>query len=293
MELAMTTQQEDFMEVQPEEVPHGASQALQMGVMKSGTKYATAMQVIRRRDLIRDVVPRCEQEAAIAGEDFYYSWAQGGKIVEGLTVGASLAIARNMGNNAVDVEVTESPSAYYFSAVYIDLETGFNLRRVFRQNKQSPKTKEGKDVYSGDRGQDIIFQIGQSKAIRNVTLNAVPSWLARKVFEKAKDNVVAKIEKMGVVKASQLLIDKITALNLPMDRITKHYGAPTTWDVEKLVMLGGAVRSIEDGRERLDDVFPPDAAAPSGDVQKAADMAKDAAAKATKNTAKKSGGEAQ
>lgn len=273
-------QTSDFEEVRAEEMPRNA-EALQAGVMRSGTKYSTAMQVMRRRDLIRDVLPRCESEAAIAGDDFYYSWSQGGKIIEGLTVGAALAIARNMGNNAVDVDVSETPAAYYFSAVYIDLETGFNLRRVFRQNKQSPKTVKGEDIYKGDRGQDIIFQIGQSKAIRNVTMNAVPNWLSRKVMEKAKENVAAKIEKMGVVKASQMLIDKINALGLPMDRIVRHYGASDKWDVEKLVMLSGAIRSIEDGRERVDDVFQPEPAAPSADVQNAANVAKEAAEKAT------------
>lgn len=273
-------QTSDFEEVRAEEMPRNA-EALQAGVMRSGTKYSTAMQVMRRRDLIRDVLPRCESEAAIAGDDFYYSWSQGGKIIEGLTVGAALAIARNMGNNAVDVDVSETPAAYYFSAVYIDLETGFNLRRVFRQNKQSPKTVKGEDIYKGDRGQDIIFQIGQSKAIRNVTMNAVPNWLSRKVMEKAKENVAAKIEKMGVVKASQMLIDKINALGLPMDRIVRHYGASDKWDVEKLVMLSGAIRSIEDGRERVDDVFQPEPAAPSADVQNAANAAKEAAEKAT------------
>ncbi len=290
MELESTVQTtETFQEVRAEEIPNDVSQALQTGVMRSGTKYATAMQVMRRRDLVKDVLPRCLDEAAIAGDDFYYSWSQGGKIVEGMTVGAALAIARNMGNNAVDVEVTENAAAYYFSAVYIDLETGFNMRRVFRQNKQSPKNKKGEDIYSGDRGQDVIFQIGQSKAIRNVTLNAVPNWLARQVFEKAKENVVAKIEKMGVAKASQLLLDKIGSLALPMERITKHYGAPTSWDVPKLVMLSGAIRSIEDGRERLDDVFPPESAPASEDVKKSADLAR---AGAEKVTAKKNGGEA-
>lgn len=280
METMMQQQSDDFQEVRAEEMPR-AAEALQAGVMRSGTKYSTAMQVMRRRDLIRDVLPRCEQEAAIAGDDFYYSWSQGGKIIEGLTVGAALAIARNMGNNAVDVEVTENPSAYYFSAVYIDLETGFNLRRVYRQNKQSPKTRDGKDIYTGDRGQDIIFQIGQSKAVRNVTMNAVPNWLSRKVMEKAKENVTEKIEKMGVVKASQILIDKINALGIPMERVIRHYGSSDKWDVVKLVQLSGAVRSIEDGRERLDDVFQPEPAAPSADVQNAANAAKEAAEKVT------------
>jgi hypothetical protein len=184
-----------------------------------------------------------------------------------------------MGNNAVDVEVRETPQAWYFTGAYIDLETGFNIRRTFRQNKQSPRKKDGKEIYSGERGQDIIYQIGQSKAIRNVVLNAAPSWLGRKVFEKAKENVVAKIEKMGPEKAKTLLIQKMTNLGIPTDRVVAVFGQPGTWDVEKLVRIGGAVRSIEDGRERLDDVFPsPAGSGPASDI---ATKAKEALQKQT------------
>lgn len=226
------------------------------GAIQTKTAYTTAMQIIRPRSLVA-VQERMMQEAAIAGDEFYYSWSQGGSTIEGLTVGAAMAIARNMGNCAIPVTVDETKDTFIFTATFIDLETGFNLQRSFRQNKQSPKTKQGKDVYSGDRGSDIIFQIGQSKAIRNVVLNAVPSWLSKKVIEKAKENVVGKIAQMGVEKAKAHITKKAEALKVDIEVIENSFGKSGRWDTEKLVQISGALRAIEDGYATIADAFPP------------------------------------
>jgi len=225
------------------------------GLMQTRSPYSTAVQVVKPRNLDM-VIKRCEMEAAIAGDEFYYAWKQGGEFIEGPTVGAALAIARNFGNCAVDCKIEETQYAYIFHGAFIDLETGFNLVRPFRQNKQSPKNKEGKDIYKGERGVDIIFQIGASKGIRNAVLNGVPKWLVSKVIKKAKENVVKKISEMGVEKARAMIITKANALKIPIERIEASYGLQKGWDIEKLVMLSGSIRSIEEGIESVDALFP-------------------------------------
>jgi hypothetical protein len=226
------------------------------GAIQTKNRYVTAMQVIQPRNLNR-VISKCIEEASIAGEEFIYSWRQGGSIIEGLTVGAALSIVRNFGNSFVDVEVEEQEKAYIFTAYYSDLETGFNLSRSYRQNKASPKTKHGKDIYEGDRGIDIIFQIGQSKAIRNVVLNAIPRWLATKVLEESKNNAMATINNMGEVKARELLLKKINNLKVPLKRVENIYGKAKAWDNIKLVQLSSALKSLENGYEDEDTLFPP------------------------------------
>ena len=221
-------------------------------MMQTKSPYSTAVQVIRPRNL-ELVERRCLMEASIAGEEFYYSWKQGGKIIEGLSVGAAMAIARNMGNNAIDVRVEETPGAYMFYGAYIDLETGFNLCRALRQRKGQ---NLGEKMKKDGRDEDVTFQIGQSKALRNVVLNAVPNWLAKKVITKAKENVVAKIEKMGPENARVMVINKAKALQIPVERIESIYGLSKGWDIEKLVMLSTSLRSIEDGFESVDSLFP-------------------------------------
>lgn len=225
------------------------------GAIQTKNRYVTAMQVIKPRNLNK-VISKCVEEASIAGEEFIYSWKQGGSIIEGLTIGAALSIVRNFGNSMVDVEVEEKDKAYIFTAYFCDLETGFNLSRSFRQNKASPKTKYGKDIYEGDRGTDIIFQIGQSKAIRNVVLNAIPRWLASKVLEEAKNNAMATINNMGEVKARELLLKKIENLKIDLAKVENVFGKPKSWDKVKLVQLSSALKSIENGYEDEDTLFP-------------------------------------
>lgn len=208
------------------------------------SNYSAAIQIQKPRNLNK-VILSCEAEAGYAGLEFYYAWMQGSSIVEGLSVNAALAIARNWGNCAMDVKVEETPTSYIFNAAFIDLETGFNLVRPFRQNKQSPKTKKGTDIYKGDRGKDVIFQIGASKATRNVILNAIPSWLSSKVLNKAKSSVKAKIEKMGVPAATSKILKKIKSLNIPLWQIESTYGKQNTWDVNKLALLMGTLKAIE------------------------------------------------
>lgn len=225
------------------------------GAIQTKNRYVTAMQVINPRNLNR-VISKCVEEASIAGEEFIYSWKQGGTIIEGLTVGAALSIVRNFGNAMIDVEVSESDKAYIFTAYFCDLETGFNISRSFRQSKQSPKNKYGKDIYEGDRGVDIIFQIGQSKAIRNVVLNAIPRWLATKVLQEAKNNAMANINNMGEVKARELLLNKINNLKIDVSRVESTYGKAKSWDKIKLVQLSSALKSLENGYEDEDTLFP-------------------------------------
>lgn len=163
------------------------------GAMQIKTAYTTAMQVIKPRNLAI-VERRCLEEAAIAGDEFYYSWKQGGSIIEGLTVGASMSIARNMGNCAIPVTVDETKDTYIFTATFVDLETGFNLSRMYRQRKGQ---NLGEKMKKDGRAEDVIFQVGQSKAIRNSVLGAIPKWLQNKVMTKAKENVIGKIQGMG------------------------------------------------------------------------------------------------
>ncbi len=226
----------------------------EVGAIQTKTSYTTAMQIIKPRNLAV-VQERVLQEASIAGDEFYYSWSQGGSIIEGLTVGGAMAIARNMGNCAVPTTVEETKEAYIFTSTFIDLETGFNLQRNFRQNKASPKNKQGKDIYSGERGADIIFQIGQSKSIRNVILNAVPNWLAKKVLEKAKENISQKLENMGAEKARAYIEKKANALKIDIATIEASFGQK--WDTVKMVQISGALRAVEDGYSSIKDAFPP------------------------------------
>lgn len=223
-----------------------------MGQQAVSANYTTAMQIIKPRNL-RTVTQKVLEEASIAGDEFYYSWRQKGAAIEGLTVSASMAIARNLGNCAIPVEVEETKDTYIFKATFIDLETGFNLQRTFRQRKSQ---NVGEKLKKDGRDEDLVFQIGQSKAIRNVVLASIPSWLAKKAMEKAKENVAGKIAQLGKERAKEMLERKAKALEIDFARIEANFGKSASWDTEKLIMISGALKSVEDGHASIEEAFP-------------------------------------
>lgn len=223
------------------------------------TSYATAVAVQKPRQLI-EVEKRCMQEAALAGEACFYGWGAGKDRVEGPSIDCAMIAVRNWGNAVVEMKpVHETSSAYIMEAAFIDLETGFTYTRQFRQSKRWM-------VYGkmdAERKDDVRFQIGQSKAQRNVVLKAVPAWLIDKMIETAKEGVRAKldayIKKNGIEAARKLALDTLTKLGVEEERIEKKYGKKyAAWDLELLVVLKGDIRAISTGAESADVIFPVD-----------------------------------
>ena len=225
-------------------------------LQKVQTQFSTAVAIQRPRRRL-EVIKACEEEAVIAGDEFYYSWTvnarDGKKLVEGLSVQAALAAARNWGNCAVPCSVEENMNTYLFTATFVDLETGFTLQRAFRQKKSLNIGKK-----YNERAEDIVFQIGQSKAIRNVILNALPSWLTTKMLAKSKENVIEKINKMGIAVAREKTVAFFAKHGVTPDRIENKLGGKkaTAWDVEDLALLQGAMKTLLSGQESADSLFP-------------------------------------
>ena len=251
-------QDEKIMEL--EEVPNMETPAWQLvasgkALRRVQTEFVSAVAVQKPRDK-RKALADCLEEAAIAGDEFYYSWTvkskTGPQLVEGLSVNAALTAARNWGNCAIPVSIEEGSNSYIFTATFVDMETGFNLQRTYRQRK---KPNIGmKDV---ERAEDITFQIGQSKAIRNVILNALPSWLMSKMLEKAKENVIEKIMKMGIAVAKEKTISFFAKYGITVDRIEKKMAKKNEfWSAEDLAVLQGAMNMLIAGQESAESLFP-------------------------------------
>lgn len=223
---------------------------------KMQTEFTTAVAVQKPRDR-KSIIRACEEEAAIAGDEFFYAWTvktkEGPKLVEGLSIQAALAAARNWGNCAIPCHYEESVNSYTFIATFLDMETGFNLQRTYKQRK-----KPNIGMKDPERAEDIVFQIGQSKAIRNVILNALPSWLTSKMLIKAKEEVIEKIKKMGLPVAREKVLAFFKKYSIDIDRIEKKLGKNQGgWNEEDLALLQGAMNSLTTGQESADSLFPP------------------------------------
>lgn len=226
-------------------------------LQQSRTGFITAVTVQKPRERMA-VLKACEEEAAIAGDEFFYAWTvkdKDGKkhLVEGPSVYLANAAVRNWGNSGVLINVDETPDTYVFTATFVDLETGFNLQRAFRQKKSRNIGK-----YDKDRAEDIVFQIGQSKATRNVVINAMPSWLISKMMSQAKKNIIERIEKKGLTQARQDTIAFFARYGITVDRIeAKMQKKAEVWDAQDLAMLYGAIKTLTEGVESPDELFPP------------------------------------
>lgn len=236
-------------------------------VQRVQTSYATAMTVQRPRQLAK-VQAALNLEADFAGESFFYGWGAGKDRIEGPSVDCAMAALRAWGNCAIEsLPVQDTNDAWIFSVAFVDLETGVTIPRQFRQSKRWQVF--GK--LDAERKDDIRFQIGQSKAIRNVVLNAMPKWLVGAAVEKAKDGARSKLEKFiaekGIATAIDLVLKGLAKHGVKEDRALAKAGVAARQgiQVDQLLMLRSDLNALNDGRDFADELFPAVAADDAAD----------------------------
>lgn len=196
--------------------------------IKTSNANMGAQRIAVPRDLGR-VMMKIDQLAQQFGHRWKYSIPFKNKktnkteLVEGPTIGCALDIARAYGNCSVgmDGDVQETADSYIFNAVYLDIEDGFRLTRPFRQRK-------GQNVggMGGDRGrvEDVVFQIGASKALRNVVVNALRG-IVDEALDRAQNRLTEKI-RANRGRWIERIRENIAEYDIPETRIARFYGKP-------------------------------------------------------------------
>ena len=223
------------------------------------THYTTAMKVQEPRSLSK-VTNNVLAEARLAGSAFFYRWEvksrKTGRMtpVQGPSIDLAMCIVRHYGNCALDIEFVETVSHFIFRGVFIDLETGVSVPRLFRQRK-SQNIGGG---YGDERAEDMIFQIGQSKAHRNAISKAVPNWLVDKAIEEAKAAEIADIKPDNIHIARAKVLNFFTTYGITQDRMEyKLQKIADTWTPADIVDLRGSATALKEGRISPDELFPP------------------------------------
>jgi hypothetical protein len=213
-----------------------------------------AQAVAVHRDEAR-VLQKLKVLASAAGDDWYYRFPvkdKGGKTswIEGPSIKLANDLARLYGNCEVDCRAQDMGSAILFHARFVDLETGFALTRPFQQRKGASKLGGSDD----GRRDDITFQIGASKAIRNVVTNALQTF-ADFAFAEAKEALVDKIGR-DLPKWRTRAYERMSA-NIDIKRVEAVIGRKADdWlapDVARIVAMG---KAISDGMATWDETFP-------------------------------------
>lgn len=222
------------------------------------SSFCTAVAVQKARSL-PEVKRKLLEEARLMGEDAYYGWRAGKENIEGPSIDLAVAAARCWGNCATDMlPVQDMPDCWIFTAAFIDLETGYTRTRQFRQSKNA--------IVSGrmdnERKDDIRFQVGQSKAERNVIRKALPSWLINAALEAAKEGVRQEldrlIERHGLPAITDRLVSALgkcgakEAVVLAKCGVAERKGLTT----DHLIILRGDLNALQSGEERVEVLYP-------------------------------------
>jgi len=229
-----------------------------------------AQKVAVYRDEAR-VLGKLKALAAAAGTDWYYRFPVKNRKdnrtdwIEGPSIKLANDLARLYGNCDIDVRVQDVGQAWMIYARFVDLETGYSLVRPFQQNKGGSRIGGSDD----SRRLDIALQIGASKAIRNVTVNALQTF-ADFAFEEAKGALVEKIGK-DIAKWRGITVDRIQE-HVELIRVETVVGRKAAdWLAPDIARIIAMMKAVQDGMATLDETFPPIAAAGEGKEDPAGD----------------------
>jgi hypothetical protein len=238
-----------------------AERALTAGasVARVDSEMFQAVQVLPPRNLEK-FAAAMETEAGMAGVAFFYQWdvtSKDGK--KSLIIGPSFGMARRMllnyGKAVVSIAVAaETSRDWTFSATFVDLETGVSFNRLFQQRKVVNIGKKMDEA----RALDIAFQIGMSKATRNVILAAMPQHLIDRCIERAQEQELVQIEKAGVIPSRNKTVGFLARHGVTDQQIEAVFGKPLgTFTAQNVVELRGMARAIHEGASEAHVLFPP------------------------------------
>ena len=225
-------------------------------MMSPGDRVFGAQQVAVYRDEAR-ILQKLAALGAAAGDDWFYRFPVKSKngqksFIEGPSIKLANDVARIYGNCEVDTRVIDLGASWLIYARFTDFESGYALTRPFQQDK-------GASRLGGDdqaRKLDIAFQIGVSKAIRNVVTNALQTF-ADYAFEAARNSLVEKIGK-DVQKWRNEMLVRLKDRGVDSQRVEFVLGrASADWTAPDIAKVIAMMKAVADGMATIDETFPP------------------------------------
>lgn len=238
----------------------------------------TAQKVAVPRDDAK-ILQKIKTLAAIAGEDWYYSFPvkkKGGGTdqIEGPSIKCAMNVWRIYGNSEVDCRAVDQGTSWMFYAKFVDYESGSAITRPF----SADKAKTSINTKDPGRQQEIAFSIATSKATRNVICKALDIYTDF-AFEEAKKNLVEKVGKQ-LDHYRQRVIERLAEIKVDVKRVETMLGrVAKDWLARDVARVIAELKAVADGMALIDDVWPP-LAPPEpkrGDFKKADDQGAGAA----------------
>lgn len=225
--------------------------------MRAGDEMITAQRVAVPRSPAR-IMAELKALAMARGEAYVYSWTVNDRrnrrqvTIEGPTVKLANDVARIYGNCLVKVRVDETPTHWIITPRFIDLETGYGYERPFQQRKS-----QDTGMKDADRQADLVFQIGVSKAIRNVIVNVLSTYVEYAV-EESKSGLAKKFTNPENVEKANAFIDRVMEeYHIAELRVQAVVGRKRAdWTVKDLVRVYAEMRGIHEKMTVPDEIYP-------------------------------------
>lgn len=205
----------------------------------------------------KEVLKRLKVVASAAGGEFFYRFPVKNRKenrtdwIEGPSIKLANELSRIYGNCSVDSQVMDLGDSWLIYAEFLDYETGFRMVRPFQQRK-SQRGMRTDDA----RGLDIALQIGVSKAIRNVVVNALQTY-ADFTFEEARGALVDKIG-TDLPAWRTRTVDGLARRDVELVRVEAVIGrAAKDWLAPDVARVIAMMKAIADGMASVDETFPP------------------------------------
>jgi hypothetical protein len=207
------------------------------------------------------VLAKLKMLAAAAGDDWYYRWPvknrRTGKTdyVEGPSIKLANELARVFGNCENETRVMDLGDSWLIYARFTDYETGYSLTRPFQQRKGQKVFGDKAMSEDAARALDSSFQIGVSKAIRNVVVNALQTF-ADFALDEAKSALVDKIGK-DLLRWRDRTIERVSA-KVDVKRVEAVIGRPAgEWLAPDVARVIAMTKAVQEGMADMDETFPP------------------------------------
>lgn len=238
-------------------------QGVLMGVDNRDARMM-AQSLPRNEDVVRQKL--IGRAAGLKGAAVY-SWrvndknsreGDGKTTIEGPSIKLAMTVAQLWGNCTIIPVVQErTPSSIVINAIFVDLETGFKVGRLFEQSIQPGNF--GK--MDSARAMDMNFQIAQSKAIRNVICAAIPEDFFEDAIQAAKtamigdnpDRILSPDEMSKVVKGFE-------KFGVTRDMLVRRIGR-AAWTATDKAAMTMVWQALAEGMTSVEAEFSPPAPA--------------------------------
>jgi hypothetical protein len=230
------------------------------GSMMVQDQIITAQAVNVPRDNAK-ILKGLQFAAAYAGQSVLtYRWLVNNRrtgkkdTVKGLTIKAADILLREYTNAFVDLRFTEGPSSWIYKATFCDIERGI-ARPAYWQEYKDTATLGARDK-DDQRLKQIPFQVGQSKAIRNVIVKYLEIPYGAYLEAEAENNLVERVGK-NMDAYRERCAKALADLGVDLVRVELQVGRKLAdWLAPDLAAIVQQLKAVRDGMASANDQWP-------------------------------------